>query len=82
MPWRKTGTVRRLHVSLLAEYVNEPYVTPMANPAPVLPVMIRPTLGVRLLLESAEKDEPYWVITGPARIGGDPRCRRCPDAGP
>jgi hypothetical protein len=44
MPWRKTGAARRLHVSLLAEYVNEPYVTPMANLAPVLPVMIHPTL--------------------------------------
>ncbi|WP_328982463.1 GNAT family N-acetyltransferase [Streptomyces mirabilis] len=33
VPWRKTGTARRLHDSLLAEYVNEPYVTLMVNPA-------------------------------------------------
>jgi GNAT superfamily N-acetyltransferase len=33
VPWRKTGTARRLHDSLLAAYVNEPYVTLMVNPA-------------------------------------------------
>lgn len=26
VPWRKTGTARRFHDSLLAEYVSEPYV--------------------------------------------------------
>ncbi|MFE4757624.1 GNAT family N-acetyltransferase [Streptomyces mirabilis] len=33
VPWRKIGTARRLHDSLLAEYVNEPHVTLMVNPA-------------------------------------------------
>ncbi|CAM5516019.1 hypothetical protein STENM223S_03195 [Streptomyces tendae] len=33
VPWRKTGTARRLHDDLLAAYDAEPYVSLMVNPA-------------------------------------------------